>query len=277
VLDRTTKRVVMMASAEGGVEIEDVARTHPEKIHRVAIDPVVGLMPYQVRNLVFGMGLDARLVGQATKMCLALWRAYEATDASIVEVNPLIVTGDGRLMALDGKINFDDNALHRQPAVVEMRDLDEEDPKEVEAKEHDLSYIALEGNVGCLVNGAGLAMATMDIIKHCGGNPANFLDVGGGANAEKVTAAFSIILRDPAVKAVLVNIFGGIMKCDIIAQGIIEAAKRIDLEVPVVVRLEGTNVEMGKKMLDESGLELTSADDMLDAARKVVGLAGTGS
>lgn len=277
VLDRASKRVVMMASSEGGVEIEEVARTHPEKIHKVAIDPVVGLMPYQVRKLVFGMGLDPSLVGAATKMCLALWRAYAATDASIVEINPLIVTTDGRLMALDGKINFDDNALFRQPDIVEMRDLDEEDSKEIEAKEYDLSYIALDGNVGCLVNGAGLAMATMDIIKHCGGNPANFLDVGGGADAEKVTAAFSIILRDPAVKAVLVNIFGGIMKCDVIAEGVIEAAKRIDLQVPVVVRLEGTNVERGKKMLDESGLELTSADDMLDAARKVVKLAGAGS
>ena len=277
VLDRATRRVVMMASSEGGVEIEEVARTHPEKIHKVAIDPVVGLMPYQVRNLVFGMGLDPKLVGPATKMCLALWRAYESTDASIVEINPLIVTQDGQLMALDGKINFDDNALFRQPEVVDMRDLDEEDSKEVEAKEYDLSYIALDGNVGCLVNGAGLAMATMDIIKHCGGNPANFLDVGGGADAEKVTAAFSIILRDPAVKAVLVNIFGGIMKCDVIAEGVIQAARTVNLTVPVVVRLEGTNVELGKKMLDESGLELTSADDMLDAAKKVVALAGAGS
>jgi succinyl-CoA synthetase beta subunit len=277
VLDRATKRVAMMASREGGVEIEEVARTNPEKIHKVFIDPVVGLQPYQVRKLVFGMGLDPALTRAATKLCLALWRAYESTDASIVEINPLIITKDGQLMALDGKINFDDNALFRQPEIVEMRDLDEEDAKEIEAKEYDLSYIALDGNVGCLVNGAGLAMATMDIIKHCGGNPANFLDVGGGADAEKVTAAFSIILRDPAVKAVLVNIFGGIMKCDVIAQGVIEAAKRVDLKVPVVVRLEGTNVELGKKMLEESGLELTSADDMLDAAKKVVSLAGAGS
>ncbi|MGF1510414.1 MAG: ADP-forming succinate--CoA ligase subunit beta [Myxococcota bacterium] len=273
VLDRAQKRVVMMASVEGGVEIEEVAQSHPEKIIKVAVDPVTGLMPYQVRTLLFGMGLDAKLVGAANKLCLGLWDAYVGTDASIVEINPLILTRTGELMALDAKVNFDENALFRHADIVELRDLDEEDEKETEAKKYDLSYIALDGNVGCLVNGAGLAMATMDIIKHCGGEPANFLDVGGGANADKVAAAFSIILQDPNVKAVLVNIFGGIMKCDIIAEGVIEATKRLSLKVPVVVRLEGTNVEKGKKMLDESGLELTSADDMLDAAQKVVALA----
>ncbi|MEM9112691.1 MAG: ADP-forming succinate--CoA ligase subunit beta [Myxococcota bacterium] len=273
VLDRAKRRVVLMGSSEGGVEIEEVARTHPEKIVKVAIDPTTGLMPYQVRNLVFGMGLDPSLVGKATKLCMGLWAAYEKTDASIIEINPLIVTKSGELLALDAKINFDENALFRHPDIFELRDLDEEDAKEIEAKKYDLSYIALDGNVGCLVNGAGLAMATMDIIKHCGGNPANFLDVGGGADADKVAAAFSIILQDPNVKAVLVNIFGGIMKCDVIAEGVIEAARRLKLSIPVVVRLEGTNVELGKKMLSESGLELTSADDMLDAAKKVVALA----
>jgi succinyl-CoA synthetase beta subunit len=274
VLDRAQKRVVLMGSSEGGVEIEEVAATHPERIIKVVIDPVTGLMPYQVRQLVFGMGLEAKLVGPALKLCMGLWKAYEGTDASIVEINPLILTRSGELMALDAKINFDENALFRHPDIVELRDLDEEDEKETEAKKYDLSYIALDGNVGCLVNGAGLAMGTMDIIKHCGGNPANFLDVGGGADADKVAAAFSIILKDPNVKAVLVNIFGGIMKCDVIAEGVIEATRRLSLDVPVVVRLEGTNVELGKKMLDESGLQLTSASDMLDAAQKVVELAG---
>lgn len=275
VLDRAKKRVVLMASSEGGMDIEEVAASNPEKIHKVAVDPITGLQPYQVRKLVFGMGLDPALTGKAMKMCMALYRAYVETDASIVEINPLIVTKGGDLLALDAKINFDDNALFRHADVVAYRDLDEEDPKEIEAKKFDLSYIALEGNVGCMVNGAGLAMATMDIIKHCGGEPANFLDVGGGATAENVTAAFSIILQDPAVKAVLVNIFGGIMKCDVIAEGVITAAKKLDLKIPVVVRLEGTNVELGKKMLQESGLALTSADDMLDAAQKVVAAAAS--
>jgi len=273
VLDRAQKRVVLMASSEGGMDIEEVAAKSPEKIHKVAIDPVAGLQAYQVRQLIFGMGLPATLVGKATKMCMALYKAYLATDASIVEINPLIITKGGDLLALDAKINFDDNALFRHDDVNALRDLDEEDPKEIEAKKYDLSYIALDGSVGCMVNGAGLAMATMDIIKSCGGSPANFLDVGGGADAEKVAAAFSIILQDPAVKAVLVNIFGGIMKCDVIAEGVITAAKQLHLKVPVVVRLEGTNVEIGKKMLNESGLALTSADDMLDAAQKVVQLA----
>ena len=272
-LDRATKRITLMASSEGGTEIEEVAAESPEKIFRAAIDPVTGLSPYQVRDIWFGMGLDPKLVGKATKMCTALYEACIATDASILEINPLIITKDGDLLALDAKMNFDDNALYRQADVVAYRDLDEEDEKEIAANEYDLSYIALEGNVGCMVNGAGLAMATMDIIKHCGGQPANFLDVGGGANAEKVKAAFSIILRDPGVKAVLVNIFGGIMKCDVIAEGVIQAAKEIELKVPVVVRLEGTNVELGKKMLNESGLALISADDMLDAAKKVVAAA----
>jgi succinyl-CoA synthetase beta subunit len=273
VLDRAHKRLVMMASSEGGMDIEEVAAHSPEKIHRVVIDPAAGLMPFQVRQLLFAMGLDPALAGKATKLFGGLYDAFLATDASMVEINPLIVTRGGELLALDAKMTFDDNALYRHPEVTALRDLAEEDPKEIEAKEYDLSYIALDGNIGCMVNGAGLAMATMDIIKYCGGAPANFLDVGGGATAEKVTAAFSIILRDPAVEAVLVNIFGGIMKCDVIAEGVIKAAQKLELKVPVVVRLEGTNVDLGKKMLAESGLALTPADDMLDAARKVVALA----
>ncbi|MBK6689936.1 MAG: ADP-forming succinate--CoA ligase subunit beta [Deltaproteobacteria bacterium] len=273
VLDRAQKRLVLMGSAEGGMDIEEVAANHPEKIIKVPIDPVVGLMPYQVREMWFGMGQKPELIGKATKLCTAIYNAFVATDSAIIEINPLIITKDGDLLALDAKINFDDNALYRQPEIVKLRDLDEEDQREIEAKEYDLSYIALEGNIGCLVNGAGLAMATMDIIKHAGGSPANFLDVGGGATADKVKAAFSIILRDPKVEAVLVNIFGGIMKCDVIADGVIRAARETKLEIPVVARLEGTNVELGKKMLKESGLDLTSADNMLDAAEKVVRLA----
>ncbi|MEO1227390.1 MAG: ADP-forming succinate--CoA ligase subunit beta [Myxococcota bacterium] len=273
VLDRAAKRIVLMASSEGGMDIEEVAAKTPEKIHKAIIDPTVGLLPYQVRQLVFGMGLDPKLAGKATKLFLGLYRAFMETDASILEINPLITTQDGNLLALDAKMNFDDNALYRQKGVMELRDLDEEDEKEIEASKYDLSYISLEGNIGCMVNGAGLAMATMDIIKHQGGEPANFLDVGGGANEEKVQAAFEIILRDPAVKAVFVNIFGGIMKCDVIAAGVIGAARKLDLKHPVVVRLEGTNVELGKKMLAESGLALTPADDMLDGAQKVVELA----
>lgn len=273
VLDRASQRIVLMASVEGGMDIEEVAAKTPEKIHKVQIDPITGLMPHQVRQLVFGMGLDAKLVGKATKLCMGLYRAYTELDATILEINPLIITKGGDLLALDAKMNFDDNAMFRHSDIAELRDLDEEDPKETEAKRYDLSYIALDGNVGCMVNGAGLAMATMDIIKHCGGAPANFLDVGGGATAEKVKAAFGIILRDPKVEAVLVNIFGGIMKCDVIADGVIRAARESSIEVPVVVRLEGTNVDLGKKMLAESGLELVSADNMLDAAEKVVKLA----
>ena len=273
VLDRAQKRLVMMASSEGGMEIEEVAEKSPEKIHKAVIDPTVGLMPFQIRQLVFAMGLSPAMVRPATKLFLSMYRAFVDSDASILEVNPLIVTKDEQLLALDAKMVFDENALFRQKKIVDLRDLDEEDPKEIEAKKYDLSYIALEGNIGCMVNGAGLAMATMDIIKYCGGQPANFLDVGGGATVEKVKAAFEIILRDPQVKAVLVNIFGGIMKCDVIADGVIRATSELGLSVPVVVRLEGTNVELGKKMLAESGLKLTSADDMLDAAQKVVALA----
>jgi succinyl-CoA synthetase beta subunit len=273
VLDRATKRIVVMMSSEGGMEIEEVAKHSPEKIRRVEIDPVLGLMPNQVRELAFGVGLKSELVSKAQRLLKGLYDAYMATDATIVEVNPLVITKEGELIALDAKINFDDNALFRHNEIVELRDLAEEDPKEIEAKSYDLSYIALDGNVGCMVNGAGLAMATMDIIKHFGGQPANFLDVGGGATAAKVTAAFRIILQDPAVEAVFVNIFGGIMKCDIIAQGVIQAARDVKLEVPVVVRLEGTNVELGKKMLAESGLALIAAENMADGAKKVVNLA----
>ncbi len=274
VLDRDTQRFVFMMSSEGGMDIEEVAEKTPHKIHRAEIDPATGLMPYQVRDMVFAMGLKPEIVRKAVKLCHGLYEALLATDGSIVEINPLILTKDGDLLALDAKMNFDDNGLFRQPDIVGLRDLDEEDPRESEAKEHDLSYIALEGNVGCMVNGAGLAMATMDIIKHCGGEPANFLDVGGSADADKVSAAFQIILRDPKVKAVLVNIFGGIMKCDVIARGVIRATQEAEIKVPVVVRLEGTNVELGKKMLSDSKLPLTSADNMLDAAQKVVALAG---
>ncbi len=273
VLDRAKKRVVLMMSAEGGMDIEEVAAKTPEKIHRVAIDPAAGLSPFQVREIFFALGLPSALIGKGVRLCSALYRAYVETDATLVEVNPLIITKSGDLMALDAKMNFDDNALFRHADLVAYRDLDEEEPREIQAKEFDLSYIALDGNVGCMVNGAGLAMATMDIIKHCGGEPANFLDVGGGATTEKVTAAFKIILADEKVEAILVNIFGGIMKCDVIAEGIIRAAKEVQIEVPVVVRLEGTNVELGKKLLTDSGLALTSADDMLDAAQKVVKLA----
>jgi succinyl-CoA synthetase beta subunit len=273
VLDRALRKIVLMMSAEGGMDIEEVAKHSPDKIKKVAIDPALGLMAYQVRSLAFQVGLKPELVNKAVKMCRALYEAYLATDATILEVNPLIITKQGELLALDAKMNFDDNAMYRHADITSLRDLAEEDTKETEAKQHDLSYIALDGNVGCMVNGAGLAMATMDIIKHFGGQPANFLDVGGGATAEKVTAAFRIILQDPKVKAVFVNIFGGIMKCDVIAQGIIQAATSVKIEVPVVVRLAGTNVELGKKMLAESGLKLTSADDMADGAAKVVKLA----
>ncbi|MBK8012963.1 MAG: ADP-forming succinate--CoA ligase subunit beta [Deltaproteobacteria bacterium] len=273
VLDRAQGRVVFMMSSEGGVDIEEVAEKTPEKIHKVVVDPVTGLMPYQVRKLVFACGLRPEMVGKAVKLCRGLYDAYTATDASILECNPLIVTRDGDFLALDAKMVFDDNALYRHPSLNELRDLDEEDPKEVEAKVYDLSYIALDGNIGCLVNGAGLAMATMDIIKQSGGEPANFLDVGGGATVEKVKAAFSILLRDPKVEAVLVNIFGGIMKCDVIAEGIIRAAREVELTLPLVVRLEGTNVEEGKALLSASDIDVVSADNMIDAAQKVVRLA----
>ena len=269
-LDRETSRITMMASSEGGMDIEEVAAKTPERIHRVTVDPVTGLMPFQARQLAFAVGLEGKLVNKAVNSFISLYNAFVASDCSLAEINPLVTTKDGDVITLDAKMNFDSNALYRQPKVVEYRDLTEEDPAEVEASEYDLAFIKLDGNVGCMVNGAGLAMATMDIIKLHGGEPANFLDVGGGANKEKVTAAFKLILKDPNVKAVLVNIFGGIMKCDIIAEGVIAATQEVGLELPLVVRLEGTNVELGKKLLSESGLNITPADDLTDAAEKVL-------
>ncbi len=270
VLDRATSRVTVMASTEGGMEIEEVAAKHPEKILKVAIDPAMGLQAYQGRQLGFGLGLSAALVHKFVKFAGALAAAFIEADCSLLEINPLVLTKEGDLLALDAKVNFDDNALFRHPDYEDLRDLDEENVNEIEAKKFDLSYISLDGNIGCMVNGAGLAMATMDIIKLYGGEPANFLDVGGGATAEKVTAAFKIILSDPKVKAILVNIFGGIMKCDVIATGVVAAAKEIALKVPLVVRLLGTNMELGKKILAESGLPIISADRMDEAAEKVV-------
>ncbi len=270
VVDRATGRPAMMASAEGGVEIEEVAAHSPEKILRESIDPAVGLQAYQARNLAYGIGIPKASVNKAVAFMTALYRAFMDCDGSMAEINPLVLTKQGDLLALDAKMGFDDNALYRHPELRELRDLNEEDPREVEASKFDLSYIALDGNIGCMVNGAGLAMATMDIIKHFGGEPANFLDVGGGATTEKVTEAFKILLSDDGVRAVLVNIFGGIMKCDIIANGVVEAARQTKLQVPLVVRLEGTNVEIGRKILDDSGLNIISATDMADAARKVV-------
>jgi succinyl-CoA synthetase beta subunit len=269
-LDRGTGRNTFMASPEGGVEIEEVAAGHPEKILRESVDPVVGLAGFQARDLAFGLSLSGAAVSSFVKFATAMHKAYEATDASIVEINPLVLTRQGEVIALDAKINFDDNALFRHPDLAALRDPDEEDPREAQAKEHDLSYVGLEGNIGCMVNGAGLAMSTMDMIKLAGGQPANFLDVGGGADEQKVTAAFKLLLADPQVKAVLVNIFGGIMKCDVIAAGIIAAAKQVHLGVPLIVRLEGTNVEQGKALLKSSGLPIISADDLGDAARKAV-------
>jgi succinyl-CoA synthetase beta subunit len=272
-LDRALGRNVMMASSEGGVEIEEVAAKHPEKILRATIDPVVGLAAYQARDLAFSLGLSGNAVNSFVRFATGTYKAYEASDASIVEINPLVVTKQGEVLALDAKINLDDNALFRHKDLAALRDPDEEDPREAQAKEHDLSYVGLTGNIGCMVNGAGLAMATMDMIKLAGGQPANFLDVGGGADEAKVAAAFKLLLADPQVKAVLVNIFGGIMKCDVIAAGIIAAAKQVHLEVPLVVRLEGTNVEQGKALLASSGLAITPADDLGDAARKAVAAA----
>jgi succinyl-CoA synthetase beta subunit len=269
-LDRNAGRVTVMASADGGVDIEEVARTHPDRILKVAVDPLTGLMAFQARKLAFALGLQGETVGAFTKFATGLHQAYLSTDASLAEVNPLVVTKQGKVVALDAKMNFDDNALYRHPEVAAMRDLGEEDPKEAAAREYDLSYIALDGDIGCMVNGAGLAMATMDIIQLSGGRPANFLDVGGSADEAKVTAGFKIILQDPHVRAVLVNIFGGIMKCDIIANGVVAAARQTGLPIPVVVRLHGTNVEKGKEILAASGLEITAADDLGDAARKAV-------
>jgi succinyl-CoA synthetase beta subunit len=272
VLDRATSRVVLMASEEGGTEIEEVAEKTPEKIFKEEIDPVVGLQPFQARRIAFNINIPKELINQAVKFMTALYSAYIEKDCSIAEINPLVVTGDGKVMALDAKLNFDSNALYRQKDVLEYRDLEEEDAKEIEASKYDLSYVALDGNIGCMVNGAGLAMSTMDIIKHYSGDPANFLDVGGGATAEKVTEAFKIILSDPNVKGIFVNIFGGIMKCDVIAEGIVEAAKQVGLSVPLVVRLEGTNVDLGKKILSESSVDIIAAESMADGAQKIVSL-----
>ena len=272
VLDRATSRVVLMASEEGGTEIEEVAAATPEKIFKEEIDPVVGLTAFQARRLAFNINIPVKLVGQAVKFMMGLYKVYIEKDCSIAEINPLVVTGDGKVMALDAKLNFDSNALYRQKDIMDMRDLEEEDPKEIEASKYDLSYISLDGNIGCMVNGAGLAMSTMDIIKHYGGDPANFLDVGGGATAEKVTEAFKIILSDENVKGIFVNIFGGIMKCDVIANGVVEAAKEVGLNVQLVVRLEGTNVEAGKKILAESNVDIITADSMADGAQKIVKL-----
>ncbi|MDM5295469.1 ADP-forming succinate--CoA ligase subunit beta [Peribacillus simplex] len=274
VLDRATNSVVLMASEEGGTEIEEVAEKTPEKIFKEVIDPVVGLTGFQARRIAFNINIPVSLINKASKLMVNLYTAFVEKDCSIAEINPLVVTGDGNVMALDAKLNFDDNAIYRHKDIAEYRDLDEEDAKEIEASKHGLSYISLDGNIGCMVNGAGLAMATMDIIKHYMGDPANFLDVGGGATEEKVKEAFKIILSDQNVKGIFVNIFGGIMKCDIIATGVVAAAKELGLDVPLVVRLEGTNVDLGKKILKESGLNITAAESMADGAQKIVSLVG---
>ena len=269
-IDRGTSRVTIMASTEGGMEIEEVAEATPEKILKVAIDPATGMLPFHARQIAFGLGLEGKQVGMATKFLLALYDAFIKLDSSMMEINPLVVTGNGDVIALDAKMNFDDNALFRHKDIEELRDEDEEDPAELEAARHELNYIKLDGNIGCMVNGAGLAMSTMDIIKLYGGDPANFLDVGGGATKERVTTAFKLILSDANVEGILVNIFGGIMRCDVIAEGVVAAAREVSLNVPLVVRLEGTNVELGKKILAESGLAIVSADDLADAAEKIV-------
>jgi succinyl-CoA synthetase beta subunit len=271
-LDRASSRPVIVASTEGGVEIEKVARETPEKIVKVFIDPAIGLADYQVREILFGLRLNPAEQKNAGKLIRSLYNVYWETDASMVEINPLITTPDDQVQALDAKISFDDNALFRHPEIVALRDLNEEDPKETEASRHNLNYIALDGNIACLVNGAGLAMSTMDIIKHFGGNPANFLDVGGGATKEQVVAAFKIILTDPKVKGIFVNIFGGIMDCNVIAAGIVEAVKEVGMKLPLVVRLEGNNVVAGKQTLAQSGLKLVSGDSMADAAQKIIKL-----
>ncbi len=273
VVDRVSQRVALLASSEGGMEIEEVAKNTPEKIHTVRIDPVAGLTDAEASQVARAIGIPDVASEQAVQTLQGLYRAFVAKDAMLAEINPLVLTADGRVIALDAKFNFDSNALYRHPEVVAMRDLDEEDPAEIEASKFDLAYIQLDGNIGCLVNGAGLAMATMDIIKLYGGNPANFLDVGGGATTEKVTEAFKLMLKNPKLKAILVNIFGGIMKCDVIAEGVVAAAREVSLNVPLVVRLEGTNVELGKKILAESGLPIISGNDMADAAEKVVAAA----
>ena len=274
VVDRGTQRVALMASSEGGMDIEEVAARTPEKIHKVFIDPAAGLTDAQADEVANKIGIAAGSTRAARELLQKLYKCFDETDASLLEVNPLITTADGKVIALDAKLNFDDNALFRHPEIVALRDLDEEDPAEIEASKYDLNYIQLEGDIGCLVNGAGLAMATMDIIKVYGGAPANFLDVGGGATTEKVTEAFKIMLKNPGLRAILVNIFGGIMKCDVIASACVDAAKQVKLSVPLVVRLEGTNVELGKKILAESGLPIITANNMADAARKAVAAAG---
>ncbi len=269
-VDRATSKVTVMASTEGGMDIEEVAATTPEKIFSEAIDPLVGLTAFQCRKIAFNLGLTGKLVNKAVTVLQGLYNTFIACDCAMLEINPLVITAENNLLALDAKFDFDDNALFRHLQISDMRDFDEEDANEIEASQHDLSYISLDGNIGCLVNGAGLAMATMDIIQHFGGEPANFLDVGGGATIERVTEAFKIILSDSKVKGILVNIFGGIMKCDIIATGVVEAAKQVSLSVPLVVRLEGTNVAKGKEILAASGLNIVAADGMADAARKIV-------
>ena len=269
-IDRGTSRVTVMASTEGGMDIEEVAAKTPEKIQFVSVDPATGLQAFHARRIAFGLKLEGKQVGSAVKFLMALYRAFTETDASLIEINPLVVTGAGEVMALDAKMNFDDNALYRRPDIAALRDESEEDPAELEAAEHELSYIKLDGSIGCMVNGAGLAMATMDIIKLYGGDPANFLDVGGGATRDRVTEAFKIILSDPNVEGILVNIFGGIMRCDVIAEGVVAAAREVSLNVPLVVRLEGTNVDLGKEILAGSGLPIVSADDLGDAAEKIV-------
>ncbi len=273
VVDRTTQRVCLMASSEGGMDIEEVAAHTPEKIHKVFVDPAKGLTDAEADDVARKIGIPDGSVAQGRAMLQGLYKAFWDTDASLAEINPLIVTGDGRIIALDAKLNFDSNALFRHPEIVEMRDLDEEDPAEIEASKFDLSYISLDGNIGCLVNGAGLAMATMDTIKLYGGEPANFLDVGGGATAEKVTEAFKIMLKNPGLKAILVNIFGGIMRCDTIAEGVIAASKAVGLTVPLVVRMKGTNEDIGKKMIADSKLPIITANNMAEAAEKVVAAA----
>ncbi len=273
VIDRSTERPVLMVSPDGGVEIEKVAEETPDRIYKAFIHPAVGLMPYQTRELAFALGLSGPQIGQAGKLMTAVYEAFKSTDASLLEINPLIVTEDGALLALDAKMTFDDNALYRHPDIKELRDAGEEEPLEVEASKFSLNYIKLDGNIGCMVNGAGLAMATMDIIKLAGGEPANFLDVGGGANAEQIRNAFRILMSDKNVKAVLINIFGGILRCDVLAEGVIAAVQELGVPVPIVIRMEGTNVEQGKQMLHASGLNFTTADTMSEAAERVVALA----
>jgi succinyl-CoA synthetase beta subunit len=270
VLDRAASQIAVIASSEGGVEIEEVAASHPEKILKELVDPAFGLQRFQCRRLGYALDVPGASIGKFTELMMALFRAYEERDCSLAEINPLVVTKDGQVIALDAKMNFDSNAFFRQPEIVALRDLNEEDPREVEASRHDLSYISLDGNIGCMVNGAGLAMATMDIIKLYGGEPANFLDVGGGADQEKVSQAFNLLLSDQRVRGVLINIFGGIMRCDVLAQGVVEAARQLKLSVPLVVRMQGTNVELGRKILKDSGLPIISAETMAEAAEKIV-------